>query len=57
MKNEVQKKEENKVVEFQGNKLLAMQAQSEVVLNKDTLELSRLVLVNPLSSLKKNMKN
>ena len=53
MKNEVQKKEENKVVEFQGNKLLAMQAQSEVVLNKDTLELSRLVLVNLLSSFKK----
>lgn len=53
MKNEIQKKEENKVVEFQGNKLLAMQAQSEVVLNKDTLELSRLVIVNPLSSFKK----
>lgn len=53
MKNEVQKKEETNISEFQGNKLLAMQAQSEVVLNKDTLELSRLVLVNPMSSFKK----
>ena len=30
MKNEVQKKEENKEVEFQGNKLLAMQAQARL---------------------------
>ena len=53
MKNEIQKKEENKVTEFQGNKALAMMSQSDVILNKDTLQLSRLVLVNPLSSFKK----
>lgn len=53
MKNEIEKKEENKVTQFKGNQSLAMMSQSDVILNKDTLQLSRLVLVNPLSSFKK----
>jgi hypothetical protein len=45
MKNEIQK--------TQSNPLLTAHAQSEVVLNKDTIQLPRLVLVSPLSSFKK----
>lgn len=52
MKNEVQKKEKNEVA-VQSNQALAMQAQSDVFINKDTIQLSRLILVNPLSSFKK----
>jgi len=52
MKNEIQKKEKNEVA-LTGNNVLAMQAQSEMVINKDTIQLPRLILVNPLSSFKK----
>ncbi len=51
MKNEVQKKQETALTT---NNVLAMQAQSEVILNKDTIKLPRLVLVNPMSSFKKD---
>jgi hypothetical protein len=52
MKNEIQKKEKTEVA-LQSNNVLAMQAQSEIVINKDTIQLPRLVLVNPMSSFKK----
>jgi hypothetical protein len=50
MKNEIKKQE---TTQLTTNNLLAMQAQSEVILNKDTIKLPRLVLVNPMSSFKK----
>lgn len=52
-KNEIQKKEKNEVA-IQGNQALTMLAQSEVFINKDTIQLPRLILVNPLSSFKKD---
>lgn len=55
MKKEVIKKEETALLDT--NQILAMQAQSEVVINKDTIQLPRLVLVNPLSSFKKEHEN
>ena len=51
-KNEIAKKEQSNLVK--GNQLLSMQAQSDVVINKSTIQLSRLVLVNPMSSFKKD---
>ena len=50
MKKEIQKQE---TTALSTNSVLAMQAQSEVILNKDTIQLPRLVLVNPMSSFKK----